>query len=317
MMADRVKRMVIVDQDAGVDDALALTMVLSDPGIRLLAITCVNGNVPVKQVCSNVGRVLEQWGKADMIPVYEGADCPLLRPNVHAYDYHGKDGLGEVTHLYPLQHWKGVEKEHAVIAMIRLAREYPNQVTLLAIGPLTNLALAARLDPEFPSLLKDVIIMGGNILGKGNSSIAAEFNFYADPESAHIVLQEYKKPTLVTLESYTTFSIDYNWCDSWLDYDSPKAKFMKSIWQFPLKISKSYGEPFSPYDAAAAAVLLSSDFVTEKQNVYAQVELTGQLTRGEMVIDWKKKLGKEPNITIALKYDVSILQDILVETLKM
>lgn len=315
-MVDSNKRMVIVDQDAGVDDALALAMVMSHPDIHLLAITCVNGNVPLKQVSSNVGRVLEQWSKEHLVPVYEGANCPLVNPIGGACHYHGKDGLGEVTHLYPLQRWKGIEKEHAVTAMIRLARDYPNQVTLLAVGPLTNLALAARLDPEFPSLLKDVIIMGGNVQGRGNSGIAAEFNFHADPESAHIVLQEYKKPLLVTLESCTSFSIDLNWCKSWLDYDSSKAKFMKSIWQFSLQIHASNGQLFNPYDAAAAAVLLHSDFVTEKQDVYAQVELTGQLTRGQMVVDWKKKLGKEPNIRLALKYNVSILQDLLVKTLK-
>lgn len=312
------ERLVVVDQDAGVDDALALMMLLSQPNIRILAITCVNGNVPLKKVSSNVGRVLEKWGRANTIPVYEGADRPIVRPNAYAYHYHGEDGLGEVSHLYPLHHWKGPEKEHAVMAMIRLAREYPNRVTLLAVGPLTNLALACRMDPEFPSLLKEVIIMGGNIEGKGNAaSLGAEFNFQVDPEAAHIVLQEYKKPTLVTLESHPTFSIDYAWCESWFGSDSPRAKFVKSMLQFPFEVGKRSGLPFIPYDPAAAAVFLRPDFIIEKRDVYAQVEVTGQLTRGGMVIDWRNKHGKEANVTIALKYDVGILQDLLIDSLKM
>lgn len=312
-MADPVK-LVIVDQDAGVDDAIAMMMLLSQPDVRILAITCVSGNVPVEDVCTNVGRVLQQCeSQTEKIPVYRGADRPILRRPSRGHHYHGADGLGNIGRLYPLKRWKGPEEEHAVVAMVRLAREFAGRVSLLALGPLTNVALACRLDPEFMSCFNNIVIVGGNVKGSGSVSLSADFNFHADPEAAHIVLHENCKPSLVTLESKDTFSLDLNWCHEWLSSRTPKAQFVRNLLSLSLDYHKQMGISIGLYDPAAVALLLQPEFVSETVEVFAQVELIGELTRGRTVIDWFGSEKREPNVVLPLKYRVDVLKQLLIK----
>jgi inosine-uridine nucleoside N-ribohydrolase len=308
-------RLVIVDQDGGVDDALALMMILSQPDVHVLAVTCVSGNVPVDLACTNVGRILQQCGPdSENIPVYRGADRPIVREITRGHQYHGTDGLGNAGHLYPLKDsWRGPEQEHAVLAMIRLTEKYSGQVSLLALGPLTNVALACRLDVEFASHLKDIVIVGGNIKASGSVSLSADFNFYADPEAARIVLHACCKPTLITLESKDTFVLDIGWCNEWLNVNSHKAKFAKDLLGLMLEYNRQGSGSITLYDPAAVALFLHPKFVTEKKDVSAHVECAGMLTRGRTVIDWFGVEKREPNVTIATKYNVDILKQLLIE----
>ncbi|KAI8491964.1 hypothetical protein Bbelb_303370 [Branchiostoma belcheri] len=192
------QKLVILDVDPGIDDAIAMMMVLSQPAVRVLAVTCVRGNArEVLLDCKNALRVLQAAGRAD-IPVYVGASLQLMGNDVYDYTYwNGRDSMGDAPDKYPPDYRLINQAEHAVLTLIRMSKAFPNQITLIALGPLTNVALARRMDPDISSRFKEIIIMGGNIRGEGNIGISAEFNFWMDPEAAQVVLREYKCPMKV------------------------------------------------------------------------------------------------------------------------
>lgn len=180
-------RKVILDMDPGIDDALALLLALRSSEIQVLGITTVAGNAPVEMTSANARRVLEYLGVTD-IPVAMGAAKPLKHTLVDALNYHGPDGLGQCNlppprlPLHPAKAWD---------FLAELVLNAPSEITLVATGPLTNVALAFQHYPELPSLLARLVVMGGAYsltpYGKGNKTPFAEFNIWQDPEAAHIV----------------------------------------------------------------------------------------------------------------------------------
>lgn len=178
---------VVLDMDPGVDDALALILALKSPEVQVLGITTVAGNAPVEMTGANARRVLE-YLNAQSIPVATGAANPLNQPLEDALSYHGPDGLGNCglpppkLSLHPAKAWD---------FLARLVLDAPGEVTLVATGPLTNVAYALELHPELPGLLARLVLMGGAYgltpYGKGNQTPYAEFNIWQDPEAAHIV----------------------------------------------------------------------------------------------------------------------------------
>ncbi|MCP2012938.1 purine nucleosidase [Deinococcus sp. HSC-46F16] len=174
---------VILDGDPGLDDAIAWLLAFASPEeLDILALTTVHGNVGLDRTTRNAGVTLALAG-AD-VPVYAGADRPLLRSLAAAPEFHGESGLPAADLPEPS---RGPEAEHAVNFIVQTVRERPSEVTLVATGPLTNVALAFRLAPDLPGLLREVIWMGGST-GEGNRTPAAEFNAFADPHAAQIVL---------------------------------------------------------------------------------------------------------------------------------
>jgi inosine-uridine nucleoside N-ribohydrolase len=179
---------IVWDMDPGIDDALALFLTLKSPEVQVLGITTVAGNAPVEMTSANARRVLE-YLNAGGIPVAMGAANPLDHPLEDALSYHGSDGLGDcglpspVTPLHPAKAWD---------FLVRLILDAPGEITLVATGPLTNVAYAFELHPELPELLAKLVLMGGayNLTpyGKGNCTPFAEFNIWQDPEAANIVL---------------------------------------------------------------------------------------------------------------------------------
>lgn len=170
---------IIIDTDVGIDDAIAILMGLADPEWQIVGMCGVSGNVGLDHVMRNIGIVLDAAG-AGPTPIFRGADRPLLAPLHHAASVHGDDGLGDVG--WPASD-RPVSDEPAAQAIVRLARENPG-ATLLALGPLTNVALAAALEPKLPELLGQTVLMGGAVRALGNASAVAEFNIYADAEAA-------------------------------------------------------------------------------------------------------------------------------------
>lgn len=191
-------RYVIVDVDVGCDDAWALFILLKAMDYDLcnvLAITCVNGNTSVDNVAKNVLRVLQTVEKEKDIPVYKGSAKELISTKVLDM-FHGHDGLSDLE-------WDKepdvslIKEEHAVNKMYELVRQRPKEVSIICLGPLTNLAIALRMYPEMAEDVKEVFMMGGNNLGIGNTTKAAEFNFYLDTESVSIVLDTLKRPITI------------------------------------------------------------------------------------------------------------------------
>lgn len=174
---------IILDVDTGVDDALALALAVAHPAVELVAVTTVAGNVDVSRTTDNTLRVLSYLDAAD-VPVHRGASRPLLRPHVDAASVHGTNGLGNAQLPDPTQ---AIGRDRGPAAMVRLARERPGELTLVCVGPLTNVAIALNVEPSLPMLLRNLVVMGGAFRVPGNVEPWAEFNIFVDPEAAQQV----------------------------------------------------------------------------------------------------------------------------------
>ncbi|XP_062569200.1 nucleoside hydrolase-like isoform X1 [Saccostrea cucullata] len=299
------KQKMIIDCDTGVDDAQAIMMAVSRPEIDVIAITCVNGNVDIDNVCKNTLRVLKICDSLH-IPIFKGSARSIVHYDEDASHVHGKDGLGDVPDALDVN-LNCIQEEHAVNALTRLSKMHEGEVKLVALAPLTNLGLALRMDPDFSRRLKGLVIMGGNMQGKGNrsTSIASEFNFGSDPEAAYIVLHEMKCPiTIVPLELCLSQVFPWEKMVECLDLNTRKSTFLQDITKASVKRQKADREPgFCSCDAQAMAVAIDSSIVLKSVDIFATVELNGNLTRGMLVADWRDKLKKSPNVTIVEKTD--------------
>ncbi|CAJ1059841.1 inosine-uridine preferring nucleoside hydrolase [Xyrichtys novacula] len=314
------KKQVIIDTDCGIDDAQAIMMALAAPNIQIVGITCVFGNAVVENVCQNVLRVLSVC-EHEGIPVFRGSGGPLVGAGSSPTDHFGTDGFGDVIKDKDTQWEEKIQGEHAVSAMIRLVTENQKQVSLVALGPLTNLALAVRLDPSFPQKLKDLYIMGGNMEGKGNITLCAEFNFVMDPESAYIVLEEFLCTTYIASWEYACRNaLTWEFFEEMINQDAPAAAFMKKItskcWAYSKEAMMNkrdvyFGPAFVSYDAYAMSACIDGSLVTEKIECPVRVELQGSMCRGMMVLDRTNQLKKNHSVFVLAKCDVDKLSQLL------
>ncbi|XP_070688516.1 inosine-uridine preferring nucleoside hydrolase [Pempheris klunzingeri] len=319
------RKQVIIDTDCGIDDAQAIMMALAAPNIQVVGITCVFGNAAVENVCQNVLRVLSVCEHVG-IPVFRGSSGPLVGAIHPCSDHFGTDGLGDVIKDIDPQWEEKIQREHAVNAMIRLVTENQKQISLVALGPLTNLALAVRLDPCFPQKLKDLYIMGGNMEGKGNVTLCAEFNFAMDPESAYIVLEEFLCPTYLASWEYSCRNaLTWEFFEELINQDAPAARFMKTItskcWAYSkeaLRTRRSvyFGPGFVSYDAYAMAACIDGSVVTERIDCPVRVELQGSICRGMMALDRTNELKKSHSVFVLTKCDVAKFSQLLMESVR-
>ncbi|XP_068428771.1 inosine-uridine preferring nucleoside hydrolase isoform X2 [Clinocottus analis] len=318
-----MRKKLLVDADCGTDDAQAIMLALASPRVQLLGITCVHGNTTVENVCRNTLRVLQACSKLE-IPVFKGAAKPILGNCIHAGHFHGEDGLGDA----PDPHAPGldlVQEEGAVSAMIRIVNENPGEVSLVAMAPLTNLALAVKMDPSLPSKLKRLYIMGGNTESRGNTTVCGEFNFAADPEAAYIVLNEYQCLTYLACWEFTCYSkLSWEFCDAWLAQNTDKARFMDRIYQRSIEAAQSEhlqkefvaGTGFVSCDAYAMAAAVDDSFVVESDHYPVSVELTGTHTRGMMIMDTVGLLKKSHKAFIMKKVDMEKFKQMMMAALQ-
>ncbi|XP_069469795.1 pyrimidine-specific ribonucleoside hydrolase RihA-like [Ambystoma mexicanum] len=318
------KKLLLIDVDCGTDDAQAIMMALASPSVEVLAITCVGGNTPLDNVCKNVLRVLKLCKRLD-IPVFRGASCSLLGDQRTASYFHGIDGLGDV----PDPDAPGldcVQKEHAIEAMIRLATEHSGQITLVATAPLTNLAMAVRMDPEFPNKIHNLYIMGGNMESRGNTTACGEFNFLADPEAAYIVLKDFHCPTFIaTWEHVCRSKLSWDWYDKWTNMGTEKANFMKMIYAHSLKYTRTSEKEekvivgpsgFVSCDSYAMAAAIDGSTVTSCIECAVTVELSGKFTRGMMVLDLIDDLEKKHKAFVINGCDLEKFKTLMEESVK-
>uniref|UniRef100_A0A8C6T892 Si:ch211-201h21.5 n=1 Tax=Neogobius melanostomus TaxID=47308 RepID=A0A8C6T892_9GOBI len=319
------KKLVIIDTDCGIDDAQALFMALAAPRVQVLGISCVFGNADINNVCQNVLRVLSVCGREE-VPVFCGCGGPLVGANKPLSDHFGTDGLGDVLKDKDPQWEQKIQREHAVNAMIRLVSEHQSQVSLVALGPLTNLAMAIRLDPEFPKKLKDLYIMGGNMEGKGNVTLCAEFNFLMDVESAYVVLEEFLCTTYIATWEYAFRNkLPWEFFEELINQDFPAARFMKTVtsqcWAYSREaMMKKQGVYFGPgfvsYDAYAMAAFIDSSVVRESIHCPVRVELQGSIGRGMMALDRTDKLKKTHKVFVFDQCDVEKFGQLLMMSLR-
>lgn len=200
---------VVIDTDAGVDDALALLLALRSPELKVEAITAVHGNVGVERAVRNIRLVLHLLGLggSELPRLAQGQALPLLQRPREARQVHGDDGLGGVSHLarpdgslaYP-EAVVPLDPAPAPLVLLDLVRRYPDEVTLITLGPLTNIATALLLDRSALAALRRVVVMGGALGGGGNTTAVAEFNIWSDPEAARIVFSAGLPLTMVGLD---------------------------------------------------------------------------------------------------------------------
>lgn len=296
----------IIDTDPGVDDAQAILMAAAHPNTKIEAILAVGGNVGIEHTVRNALALTEVVGQ--QIPVFAGCGPPLVMFQEDASEWHGADGLGGAS-FQP--GGRQAETEHAAIALVRMATESPNELTLAAIGPLTNVAVALKLDPTLPQKLKRFVIMGGAVTGHGNtSSIPAEFNIYYDPEAAHIVFEAWaqagKLVEVIDWEATTRHGFPEATLMRWFEIDTPKAVFFKKILEKSVERNlKVFGrtEIFAA-DPLAMSVVLEPDIVTRAEQHNISVELVGTRTRGQTVVDWSDRHRLPINANIVLEVDM-------------
>ncbi|KAH8385736.1 hypothetical protein KR093_010013, partial [Drosophila rubida] len=301
-------RFAILDCDGGSDDAWALLLLLhaEQAGrLKLLAVTVSGcGNTTCKNAARNMRRILKISSRVDVsITTVE----PFIGNNVTDKKYfHGRDGFGDcLPENYFEEVSKFVQPNHAASAIRDLCVERPQQVTIIMVGPLTNLALSYTMYGEqFGRNVKDIYIMGGNYLGRGNSTRSAEFNFHSDPEAAHAVLLKARCPiTILPWESCTKdyFNISINWR---LDDFGQRTevlnhlaiKMLTEIERAQWMPMQQFGfDTWNPCDALIVATwLFDKPFVKKDSFWHATVELNGTYTRGQMVLDHLKEEIKFP-----------------------
>ncbi|MCB9450849.1 MAG: nucleoside hydrolase [Anaerolineaceae bacterium] len=294
----------IIDTDAGVDDAQAIIMALTHPGAQVEAITTVTGNVHVDKVIRNVLTVLEVLRQD--VPVYRGADRALLTDDWQAEAaFHGEDGLGNLAYRPPLT--RRIETTHAVLALIQLADMYPGELTLVALGPLTNLALAARLDPTFPGKLKELIWMGGTIRAQGNTAnVTAEWNIFCDPEAAQITLSAFPASTMLSWETTLDHPLSWEQFDTLCQIDTPQGRFFRDISLKTVAFLRAMPDVIGYLlpDPLAMAIALEPDIALKSRDYYVAVELNGAHTRGQTVVDYGGMTGHPANVCIVTALDI-------------
>ena len=268
---------IIVDADPGIDDALALYYLRAQPDTEIVAIGTVHGNVPVQQATANALRLTERLGLD--VPVATGAAKPLAQPLMTAESVHGEDGLGGYAGDAPTTSPTG---ESAAEQLANLARGNPGELNLLAIGPLTNVALALQIEPRLPELLHKVVVMGGALNVPGNITSHAEANFWHDPEAADLVLAAgFEDLTIVGLDVTMESHAPQEWLDA-LPHDCYPRQILGFYADFYGSFLGKSG--FVPHDPLAAAVLLDPGLATYHEDRFA-IELTGRYTRGKIVAD--------------------------------
>src|SRR6516164_3677463 len=320
-------RRVIIDTDPGIDDAMAILLALNSPELKVEALTVVAGNVEAWQGLENALKIVSLAERCD-VAVAGGAQHPLNQKLVTAQFWHGKNGLAGVE-LPPTK--CKVDRRFGPDLIIELVHAYPHEVTLIPVGPLTNIALAVSKDPSIVSLVRDVVIMGGSVSG-GNVNGASEANIYNDPEAAQIVFNagwtvtmigsDVGERTLITRKSLAQLQASHG----------PESDFVYKLADFYLTRSEKSGySGAAMYDPLAVGTVIDPTLVTLQQ-MHVDVETKGEFTRGETVAN---RMGSnennvlhgdhyeiegvielQPNARVALASDADRFLDLFISRIK-
>jgi purine nucleosidase len=288
-----MRQKIIIDTDPGQDDAVAILLALASPELDLLAITCVAGNVPLPLTTRNARIVCELAGRPD-VPVHAGCDRPLQRKLVTAEHVHGKTGLDGIVLPDPTM---PLRPEHAVDAIIDILRREPaGSVTLVPIGPLTNIATAMQRAPDIVPRIARIVLMGGAYFEVGNITPAAEFNIYVDPEAADIVFRSGVDLVVVPLDlthkALTTRARIEAFRALPGRVGPAVAAWTDFFERFDMEKYGSEGGPL--HDPCTIAWLLRPDLFSGR-HINVEIELEGRHTTGMTVADWWRVTDRPAN----------------------
>ena len=264
-----------IDTDCGVDDSTALLICLSSPNVEIIGISCIGGNVSCDQVTLNVRRTLKAYGKEN-IPVYKGCERGLIADSMHIPEIHGKDGLGDIDlDAFGVRDVVPIQKENAIFKLIDVLKEN-NDIEILTLGPLTNLAIALQICPEIEKNIKRLTIMGGAEDLKGNTTKFAEFNIYCDPEAAAIVFREVQ-PSKIYLATWT-LTVHHivtgdDFTSIFLQKDTYMQRWIGATWHLPIEHDSGNALMADPL---AAFVCVSPEYIKEDKRATIEVPLSGE-----------------------------------------
>ena len=303
----------LIDCDTGYDDAVALLMALRAPEIEVAGITVVNGNVPVDIGLANTLRVVELAEAPPSVPVARGADRPLVEPRQHATHVHGEEGLCG----YPLpEPARPVDPRPAAQFLVETIMASPTPVTLVLLAPLTNVALALRLEPRIVERIGRVVLMGGSADGTGNHTPAAEFNIAVDPEAAWIVFHSGLPITMVGLDPCRPTAVPVERRLAWQDSPSPRLRFLAGILDY---LARELGRPaVAIYDAVALSVALRPE-IAKMRRLPATVELAPGHHRGAVLVDrrtWRPTRPDWPEIDVVFAVDCAEHERLMLDRLR-
>ena len=289
----------LIDTDTASDDAVALVMAMRHPDVQIEAITVVAGNVPVDQGVQNALYTVELCQQS--IPVHRGMPAPLIRPLETAQFVHGQDGMGDIG--LPLT-GRSPASAHAVAVLLETIHQFAGGITLVTLGPLTNVAVALRQDPSIAQALSECIIMGGTGRGHGNISPVAEYNFWADPEAARIVFESGMPIRMVGWDISRTYAVFAPEDTAALRVvGTPLAHFcvdiQKAVEQFALTTTRLRG--FDLPDPIAMAIALDLTVATDIQRRFVAIETLSDLCRGQSIVDHLQITGRKANAEVVMK----------------
>lgn len=316
------RKKIIMDVDTGTDDAVALVLAILGGEVDLLGVTTVNGNLELKLTTDNTLRVVECCSPYGLIPVYSGCEYPLVstlspyspqsRNPIPKREGTAKKFAMHGDHLPLPEPTLKKQDKNAVVWMIEtvMASE-PGEISLVALAPLTNIATAMRAEPNFASRLGEIVLMGGGDQ-IGNASAAAEFNIWADPEAAEIVMQSGCKISIIPLDATHSATITAAQAEEIRSINTPQAEFvanviLERIGGYALRdpaLAKQQASPL--HDALALCYFLHPECITQKHELVCHVDVGGGAAYGRTIVDRRKNLVTErPNCVFAEKADSS------------
>ena len=297
-------RKVIIDMDPGIDDAVALAMALFDPRLEVVAVTATGGNVTPEQATGNL-QALVQFFDPPRLPRLGVAASDAVLPE-KPYTLHGTDGLGGVD-LPRIQLHGGHVSEKVIWETVRA---HPREVTIIALGPLTNVSRVLARDPSIVELIDGLVVSGGTVHGHGNVTPVADFNFYCDPQSARHVLREPLAKTIVPLETSSQVVLGFELLEQ-LPGDYTRAgRMLRCMLPHAFRAHRQLlGREGICLHDVVALVAATNPELFKRTPVAADVETAGELTAGQLVVDRRQTGQRRPNVDLLVNCDAAAVQD--------
>jgi purine nucleosidase len=304
---------ILFDTDPGIDDACAILLALASPELSVEGLSIVHGNCSVEQGTTNTLAILE-LANASHVPVAKGCELPLVQPSLLAPETHGETGLGYAR--LPAPRIRPIV-QHGIDFLIEKIMSHPGEITLVAIGPLTNIALAIRHEPRIVETLKELIIMGGALRYEGNTTALAEFNTYVDPHAAHIVYHAGIPTRLVPLDVTYQCILTPGDVNRLQKIDSPITTFIVDTTRFYMEFHDEFQkiEGCVINDPLALALTFSPELCTYRE-LSVDVDISGGISMGKTVADFYNYGKKPANMKVALDVRARDFMNLFVERIE-